>query len=638
MKETIGIFAHVDAGKTTLSEMLLFKSGTLRTAGRVDEGSACMDYHGVEKNRGITVYSAMAPFRWKDAAFYLIDTPGHKDFLEEMEQALCVLDKAIIVVSAVEGVQSGTETIWHDLERLQIPVIVFINKIDRAGADVKRVEEELKRLSPDCTVLTEESVAERDEDFLEGYLLGCFSPEEYKLAARRAVNRRHLMPVVSGSALKDEGVDRLLDLLAFLWDPAYDDAADLGGIVWQVRYDSKGVRWTIVKVTSGRLLPKMELVQPDGRRHQAGELRFLQGGKSANAGEARAGDICAVSGISDLSPGAVFGTASELKPIEREPILISRVTARPDNAEQEVFAAMKVLEAETPSLKVQRVGEQMSIHANGTMQLEVLPEILKERFHVQAAFEKPQVIYKETLAEPVMGYGHYEPLKHYSEVHLLLEPQPRGSGITFASRCPTDSFGKKWQNLVKSHVFERKHRGVLTGSELVDVKVILMAGKEHYLHTAGGDFREATYRAIRQGLMKGRSLLLEPVYQVKLTMETAVAGTVINRITGMGGNVENQHVFADQTMVTAMIPVVEMLDYVAEFASLTHGRGAVAVLKTRWLPCHNAQQVIEEKGYCAENDLEQPADSVFCRKGVARLIKYDQVEAALHIPLERERS
>lgn len=634
MKETIGIFAHVDAGKTTLSEMMLYKSGAIRQAGRVDDGNTCMDYNCVEKSRGITIYSAFASFTWKNVQFFLIDTPGHKDFSEEIESALCILDKAVLVVSAVEGIESYTERIWEYLKDMNIPTVLFINKTDRAGASVERVRQELKMLSADCEILSEEAVAERDEEFLELYLSDKAAAEDYKKASQRAVSKRRLFPVLWGAALKDEGVEELLDLLAFLCQREYDSSGDFGGIVWKVRYDKKGVRWTDIKVTSGRLHSRIEIPLGEGRFCKVGELRSFQGGKSVNIREASAGDVCTVSGVAELTWGSAVGNAVNPGISRTEPVLTSRLVQKDETNLQELFSTVKRMGEENPSLKVSRKGEQIIIHINGIVQLDVLPEIIKDRFGFEVAFEQPQVIYKETITEPVMGYGHYEPLKHYSEVHLRLEPQPRGSGISFASECPLDSFGQRWQNLVKTHVFERKHAGVLVGSELTDVKIVLVAGREHYLHTSGGDFRQATYRAIRQGLMKSRSRLLEPVHNVRFTVDTGLAGAVINRIAQMGGELEAQTNWEGHTVITAWIPVVEMLNYVTEFASATHGKGSIAILKSDWRFCHNEQEVIAAKGYIAENDLEQPADSVFCRKGVARLIKYDKVESQLHIPLD----
>lgn len=466
------------------------------------------------------------------------------------------------------------------------------------------------------------------------YLSDKAAAEDYKKASQRAVSKRRLFPVLWGAALKDEGVEELLDLLAFLCQREYDSSGDFGGIVWKVRYDKKGVRWTDIKVTSGRLHSRIEIPLGEGRFCKVGELRSFQGGKSVNIREASAGDVCTVSGVAELTWGSAVGNAVNPGISRTEPVLTSRLVQKDETNLQELFSTVKRMGEENPSLKVSRKGEQIIIHINGIVQLDVLPEIIKDRFGFEVAFEQPQVIYKETITEPVMGYGHYEPLKHYSEVHLRLEPQPRGSGISFASECPLDSFGQRWQNLVKTHVFERKHAGVLVGSELTDVKIVLVAGREHYLHTSGGDFRQATYRAIRQGLMKSRSRLLEPVHNVRFTVDTGLAGAVINRIAQMGGELEAQTNWEGHTVITAWIPVVEMLNYVTEFASATHGKGSIAILKSDWRFCHNEQEVIAAKGYIAENDLEQPADSVFCRKGVARLIKYDKVESQLHIPLD----
>lgn len=634
MKETIGIFAHVDAGKTTLSEMMLYKCGAVRNPGRVDSGDTVMDYNTVEKNRGITIYSAVASMSWQSEDFYLIDTPGHKDFCNETDCTLNVLDKAILVVSAVEGVQSYTEEIWGKLSQAGIPVIFFINKTDRAGADPERVNEELQRLSADCTVLNEESVAYRDDEFMEKYLEDDYSHDEYRRAARHAVSKRSLFPVVTGAALKGEGVETLLDLMAFLKECAYDVRDEIGGIVWKIEYDHRGTRWALIKLVSGTLHARDSIAREDGSVLKAGELRMQQGGKTANIKSASAGDICAVSGMESLNQGDVIGSYSKRILKSKMPVLRSRIRTDGSVDMNRFFSYMQIMSDEISTLSAEKQGDDVIVNINGTVQLEVFPEIIKERFGIDVVFEKPEVIYKETIAEPVMGYGHYEPLRHYSEVHLKLEPQKYGTGITFESVCPTDKFGKSWQNLVRSHVFERKHHGVLTGAELVDVKVTLVAGKEHYLHTSGGDFREATYRAIRQGLMKSKSVLLEPVDTVVFRMENEFAGKVVNRISSMGGNVEEQYTDGMNSSLTARVPVDGLLEYITEFESLTHGRGSISVIDTRWEPCHDQDRVVKEKGYNAENDLEQPADSIFCKKGVARLIKYDKVEQELYIPVD----
>ncbi len=634
MKETVGIFAHVDAGKTTLSEMMLYKCGAVRNPGRVDRGDTVMDYSKVERARGITIYSTVASMLWQSEDFYLIDTPGHKDFCNETDSTLNVLDKAIIVVSAVEGMQSYTEEIWGKLSQAGIPAIFFINKTDRAGADPEHVIEELHRLSVDCTVLNEESVACRDDEFMEKYLEDDYSYDEYRHAARHAVSERRLFPIVMGSALKDEGVETLLDLMVFLKECKYDKDTGIGGIVWKIEYDHRNTRWALIKLVSGTLHARDSITQKDGSVLKAGELRMQQGGKTANIKSASAGDICAVSGMESVSQGDVIGSYRKKTFKSKMPVLRSRVRNDGTVDMNRLFRYMQIMSDEISTLSAEKQGNDVIVNINGTVQLEVFPEIIKERFGIDVLFEKPEVIYKETIAESVMGYGHYEPLRHYSEVHLKLEPQTYGTGIIFESVCPTDKFGKSWQNLVRSHVLERKHHGVLTGAELVDVKVTLMAGKEHYLHTSGGDFREATYRAIRQGLMKSKSVLLEPIDTVVFRMENEFAGKVANRINSMGGEVEEQYTDGIRTSLTARVPINELFDYITEFESLTHGRGSISVKDTRWEPCHDQDRVVAEIGYNAENDLEQPADSIFCKKGVARLIKYDKVEQELYIPVE----
>lgn len=631
MHQTIGVLAHVDAGKTTLSEMMLFHGGTLRKAGRVDSGDTCLDFNPVERSRGVTIYSSFADFNWMNVTFHLIDTPGHPDFSAEMEAALQVLDMAVLVVSAVEGVQSQTEAIWNLLRIASKPTLIFINKTDRAGADPDRVRTELKRFSPDCTVLSPEAAAERNDRFLEAYCEADYSEEQYRQAARETVLQCRLFPIIQGSALKDEGVTELLDLLSWVADDKYNETAEFGAQVWKIRRDKNGVRWAMLKITSGRLISRMDIMNREGTHEKIGELRLFQGEKSCNLKAAKAGMLCAASGLSSVKIGENLGVAPELPGFRFEPV-ISAAVRYPDKIQgSEIYDLFKILEDEDSSLRVTFENGQVIVNVAGAMQLEVLPETIECRFGVEIAFEKPAVIYKETIAGTVFGYGHFEPLRHYSEVHFRLEPMPAGSGMSFQSECPTDILSLNWQRLIETHVFERKHKGVLIGAELTDVRIVLTTGRAHVLHTAGGDFREATYRGIRQGLMKAESVLLEPIYDVKATVDPALFGNVVSHFQKMQGEVYRHDVTGECAVICAKVPVIEMMDYILNFASLTHGKGGLILSLDGWKPCHDAQQVIEEAAYKPESDLEHTPDSVFCDHGVGRQIKWNEAEDFLHL-------
>lgn len=620
---TLGVLAHVDAGKTTLSEQLLLHGGALRAAGRVDQGTAALDFDPVERERGVTVYTAQADFIWGGVNFHLLDTPGHTDFAAEMERALGVLDLAVLVVSAAEGVQGHTETIWERLAALKVPTVIFINKTDRAGADVSAVREQLARLSPDCVPLTQEAAAERDEAFLEEYLAG--GTEGYVRAVRRLVRRRLLFPVFCGAALNDDGVTALLDGLALIGGPDFDPFAGPGAQVYQIRRDKNGVRWALCKVTSGTLRPRMALGE-----EKLGELRRFRGGRTENVSEAPAGTLCAVSGLS-VRAGEGLGAAQALPQGVLMPLMAADLRCSDQTAAR---AAALTLADEEPSLAVQAEGDQITLRIMGKVQLEILERAFADRFGLTVTFGPARVLYRETIAASVDGIGHFEPLRHYAEVHVRLDPLPRGNGIQFASACPTDALARNWQRLIETHVFEREHRGVLTGAPLADVRVVLTAGRAHEKHTEGGDFRQATYRAIRQGLMKAQSILLEPRARLTARVSADQAGRLLADLQRMHAETEAPESLPEGLRVRALVPVQALGDYAAAFAAYTRGRGMLSVTPGDWVPCHNPAQVIEAAAYDPEADLEHTPDSVFCSHGAGYPVKWHAADAAAHIQLK----
>ena len=625
----IGLLAHVDAGKTTLSEMMLLHGGVLRTAGRVDYGTACLDYGSAERARGITIHAAQADFRWLDVCFHLIDTPGHTDFAPEMERTLCVLDRAVLVVSAVEGVQGHTREIWECLDRLAVPTAVFINKTDRAGADVTRVLAQLQQLSEDCVPPDPEAVAERDEAFLDAYLNGDCGSGAYTAACIRLISARRLFPVFTGSALNDHGVTDLLDFLAATASAQYDPSAPFGATAYQVRREKNGTRWVMLKITSGTLRPRMEL-----GGEKAAELRRFSGGKSVNIEQAPAGSVCAVSGLSRIRTGDALGCGKCAPTAVFTPMMEAGVQFDPGETNlQTVLSALRMLEDEEPQLHVTARAQDVTVRVMGKVQLEILTDTMAERFGLHVTFGKPRPLYRETIAAPVTGCGHFEPLRHYAEVHLRLTPGPRGSGIVFRSACSTDVLALNWQRLIETHVLEREHPGVYTGAPLTDVEIMLLAGRAHEKHTEGGDFRQAVYRAIRQGLMQAQTVLLEPYYELTADGGAALTGRIISDVQRMGGTCLPCAPEDAAGTVRALVPAVQAWDYAAQFASLTHGAGRLGMKSGGWLPCRNPEEAAAAIGYDPEADTENTPDSVFCAHGAGYNVKWYDAPAAMHIKL-----
>ena len=635
----VGILAHVDAGKTTLSEGLLYCSGALKKLGRVDHRDAFLDTHAIERERGITIFSKQAIFSLGDRQITLLDTPGHVDFSSEMERTLQVLDCAVLVVSGTDGVQSHTETLWRLLARYQIPTFLFVNKMDLPAADHEALLAELRqRLSDGCVdfgaprAAVCENAALCSEQALAHYLeAGTLTDAELAgLVAERA-----LFPCFFGSALRLEGVDTLLDgLRRYAPHPRYPE--DFSARVYKISRDAQGARLTWLKVTGGRLRVKDVLhggTDAEPWAEKVDQIRLYSGARFRAVDEVDAGTVCAVTGLSHTAAGqGLGGEKSELPPL-LEPVLTYRV-GLPDGVEP--HAALRLLsqlEEEDPQLHMVWNEQLHEIHMQlmGAVQLEVLKRIIAERFGLDVEFGTGSIVYRETVAAPVLGAGHYEPLRHYAEVHLLLQPLPRGSGLQFDSACSGDSLDLTWQRLILTHLAERSHPGVLTGSPITDMRITLVAGRGHIKHTEGGDFRQATYRAVRHGLMHAQNVLLEPWYSVRLELPAEQVGRAMADIQRMSGVCDPPEHLGETAVLTGAAPVSAMHDYAAEVAAYTRGRGRLSCTLRGYEPCHNQDEVVASIGYDPERDLENPADSIFCAHGAGFVVPWEEASSHMHV-------
>lgn len=645
MKKTFGIFAHVDAGKTTFSEQILYYTKSIRKKGRVDYKEAFLDSQKVEKERGITVFSDVGTFSYDGDTYYLIDTPGHIDFSPEMERTLSILDYAILVVSAVEGIQGHTETLWNLLKNRKIPTFIFINKIDRVGADVNKVYQQLKRrFSEDICLLSNNSltnlsdeeiefIAGKDEELLNLYFEDNYNNQLWINKLKFLVKERQIFVASSGSALLDQGVREFLDIFNKLTMTNYELADIFTGKVFKIRYDEKGTRITYIKALSGLLKVKDELVynlNGEEIREKVNEIRAYNGVKYEIKDVASAGDVFAVTGISNMKAGMGIGIEDSTE--EMIPTLTAKVLYDSTVNIKEVLKYFKILESEEKTLNVQydEILKEMHINVMGKIQLEVLKEIIQERFNLNVEFDKPEILYKETIGNEVNGYGHFEPLRHYAEVHLKLLPGERGEGIVFENRCHNDYLTPGQQNLIKTHIFEKKHRGILTGSEIDDIKVILITGRAHIKHTEGGDFREATKRALRQGLDSAENILLEPYYNFKIEVDNQLLGRVLSDVQKMNGTFNEQQSVGDRVIITGRGPVATFMDYSLEFQALSKGKGGLSLMYGGYDVCHNAEEVIERIGYNKDADPEYTSSSIFCAKGVGYSVKGDEVVNYMH--------
>lgn len=643
-KLVIGILAHVDAGKTTLSESMLYQSGSIRKLGRVDKGDAFLDTYELERERGITIFSKQAQLSIDDLQITLLDTPGHVDFSAEMERTLQVLDYAILVISGADGVQGHTETLWKLLERYHIPVFLFINKMDQNGTDEAALMNELKkRLDENCVDFSQtdtdelnESIAMCSEALLEQYLE---SGEIEDTQIRNLIRKRNLFPCYFGSALKVTGVDEFMrGIMNYTEVATESEEAKFGAKVYKISRDDQGNRLTYIKVTSGCLKVKDLLSGRDRRKEKDWEekinqIRIYSGAKFDTVNQAERGMICAVTGLSQTYPGEGLGIERDSDIPILEPVLTYQIQLPEDCDVHSMLEKLRQLEEEEPLLHIiwnEKLGE---IYAQimGEVQIEVLKSLIWERFHVRIEFGKGNIVYKETIRQPVEGVGHFEPLRHYAEVHLLLEPAEAGTGLHFFSNCSQDTLDLNWQRLILTHLEEKEHCGVLTGSAITDMHITLTTGKAHQKHTEGGDFRQATYRAVRQGLKKAESILLEPYYSYRLEVPADMVGRAMTDIQRMNGSFDTPLQDGESAILTGSAPVVTMRDYQTEVISYTKGRGRLSCTLEGYKPCHNQEEVVKEVGYDSERDLDNPTGSVFCAHGAGFVVKWDEVENYMHL-------
>ncbi len=682
-KLVIGILAHVDAGKTTLAESILYQTGSIRKLGRVDHKNAFLDTYEIERDRGITIFSKQAVFTIKDLQITLLDTPGHVDFSAEMERTLQVLDYAVLVISASAGIQGHTQTLWRLLARYRIPTFLFINKMDLPGCDRSKLMEDMKkRLDDGCMEFDveqdrqewQESIAMCDETLLEKFIdSGSLGTED----AAELIAKRIVFPCYFGSALKLDGVDTFLNGLE-RYTICMHYPEEFGAKIYKIARDEQGKRLTYMKITGGSLKIKMlltnrkendtvksefertlpdhwdrqaenETIKSDSRKNQlrygrmhekadvweekVDQIRIYSGARYETTDEVTAGTLCAISGLSMTYPGESLGIAQVSELPILEPVLNFQVLLPPDCDAHVMLLYLRQLEEEDPQLHIVWMEQLKEIHVQlmGEVQVEVLKNLIMERFHVNVEFGTGNIVYKETIARTVEGVGHFEPLRHYAEVHLLLEPDEPGSGLTFFADCSEDDLERSWQRLVLTHLEEKQHVGVLTASPITDMKLTLIAGRAHLKHTEGGDFRQATYRALRQGLKKANSVLLEPFYNYILEVPSETVGRAMSDIGRMCGNFRPPEMDGDMSVLTGSAPVATMRGYQMEVTSYTRGRGRLFCTLRGYEPCHNAEEVIQAIGYDSERDPENPTSSVFCAHGTGFLVEWDRVEEYMHV-------
>lgn len=642
---TMGILAHVDAGKTTLSEGILYTCKAIRKLGRVDHQDAFLDTNTLERNRGITIFSKQAECTLGEFGITLLDTPGHVDFSAEMERTLQVLDYGILVISGADGVQGHTETLWRLLSRYQIPVFLFINKMDQPGTDRETLLVELKeKLDTNCVDFSadqtsedwKEQVAVCDEQVMEAYLEG---EEISRVQIQKMIRERKLFPCYFGSALKLTGVKEFLeDLKLRIRESSYLES--FGAKIYKITRDSQGERLSHMKITGGVL--KVKSVLSNGKPGESGEgiwqekvnqIRIYSGEKYTMVSEVKAGTVCAVTGLTATYPGQGLGSEQASDMPVLEPVLSYRIGLPTEVNVHQALLQLRQLEEEEPLLHIvwnETLGE-IYAQVMGEVQIEILKSLIKERFGMAVTFDEGNIVYKETILEPVEGVGHFEPLRHYAEVHLLLEPGETGSGLIFAADCSEDVLDRNWQRLILTHLEEREHKGVLIGAPITDMKITLLTGRAHIKHTEGGDFRQATYRAVRQGLRKAKSQLLEPYYEFRLEVPSEQVGRSMTDIQKMLGEFDPPKTEGEMTVLTGSAPVVTMRDYQKEVISYTSGRGRLSCTLKGYYPCHNQEEVVEAVGYDPEADLENPTGSVFCAHGAGFVVNWDQVEEYMHV-------
>jgi len=626
----VGLLAHVDAGKTTLSEAMLYVSGARRTLGRVDHADAYLDTHFLERQRGITIFSKQALLQTSSRDITLMDTPGHVDFCAETERVLPVLDCAVLVISGPSGIQAHTVTLWNLLQRYCVPTVIFVSKMDLPGADKDAILSQLQQLSPGCVDFNAaadhiyESAAMCDEALLETYLeTGSLTRQHLQ----HLITCRKLFPCCFGAGLKLEGVDRLLEVLD-LYAPCPTCPQDFAARVYKISRDPQGNRLTWLKVTGGHLSTRSLIGE-----EKVIQLRLYSGDKFTAAEQVHPGQLCAVTGLTTTFAGQSLGAEQATFTPVLEPVMTYRVNLPKDCDPLLTLPKLRLLEEEDPLLRILWDDSLRGIHVQimGKVQLEVLRSLIRERFGIDAVLDSGRIYYKETIAAPVEGVGHFEPLRHYAEVHLLLEPLPRGSGLVFDTVCPADVLDMQYQKLILSHLAEKPHLGVLTGAPITDMKITLLVGKAHLKHTEGGDFRQATYRAVRQGLMQAQSILLEPIYRFRLRVPTSQIGRAITDIRSMSGEFDAPETVGPDSLLTGTVPAGELGDYADQLASYTQGKGQLQIALDGYDACHDQDRVVAESGYDPEADLENTPDSVFCSHGAGFTVKWNQVHEYMHL-------
>ncbi|MCI9616581.1 MAG: GTP-binding protein [Eubacterium sp.] len=637
-KITIGIVAHVDGGKTTLSEALLYTTGKIRKLGRVDHKDAYLDTFQMERDRGITIFSKQAVMEYNDMRLILLDTPGHVDFSAEMERTLSVLDYAVLVVSGSEGVQGHTETLWKLLETYHVPTFLFVNKMDMPNVSGDFLLHEIKEKLSDSVVKfpvgvgTMEDIAMCDEDLFETYMEG---GEISETTISELIYNRDLFPCYFGSALQLDGIDSLLEgLYQYTYEPIYSEK--FGAKVFKISKDHNNNRLTHLKITGGSLKVKDILNGMNGAiewSEKVNEIRVYSGEKYDAVGEVKAGDVCAVIGLTNTYQGEGLGFETEEISPSLIPVLSYKLDVQNKVHMNQVYQQLKELEEEDPTLKITWNEEKKELTANvmGQVQIEVLKSLIKERFDLDVEFGAGSILYKETITNTVEGVGHFEPLRHYAEVHLLLEPGMPGSGLTFESHVSENELSKNWQRLIMTHLEEKTHRGVLTGAPITDICITIVGGNAHLKHTEGGDFRQATYRAVRQGLKKADSVLLEPYYDFTLTIPTDNVGRAMTDISQMEGTMNPLETVHEKSVLTGYAPVSTMWNYINDVNEYSHGQGTLTLKFKGYAPCHNAQEVIEKVGYDSEADLRNPTGSVFCAHGAGFNVPWNEVENYMHV-------
>ena len=634
---TIGILAHVDSGKTTLSEGLLYCAGMLRKLGRVDHGDAFLDTHALEKSRGITIFSKQARLLYGDCEFTLLDTPGHVDFSAEAERTLSVLDYALLVVSGSEGIQPHTETLFKLLCRYGVPTFVFINKMDISHLSRQELMGGLKRLGEGFIDFSDDvpkdefydGLAMCSEDMMEQYLDTGTVPAD---TIRQSIRQRQVFPCFFGSALKLEGIKELLaGLEEYTTEPHRGD--EFGARVFKISDDPQGARLTHMKITSGCLKVK-DVLHGSGWAEKADQIRIYSGAKYQTVDQAPAGMVCAVTGLTAAHPGDGLGAEAGAPSPVLEPVLAYRAVLPEGVDAHKALSALRKLEDADPALHVawNEGLQEIRVQLMGEVQLEIVQSLLKERFGLDIGFDQGGILYKETITSTVEGVGHYEPLRHYAEVHLLLQPLEAGGGLVFSTGCKEDELDKNWQRLILTHLKEKTHLGVLTGSPITDMSITLVAGKAHLKHTEGGDFRQATYRALRQGLMQAESRLLEPWYSFSLQVPQECVGRAMNDLQAMGASFDPPEQRQEDAVISGTAPVIKLQGYPAVLTGYTKGRGRLSCEGARYLPCHNSDEVIAAIGYDPESDTDNPADSVFCSHGAGHTVKWNAVFDNMHIP------